>query len=540
MYYFQSSRGRYTSFALFTTCIILFTACSVNNSSESSEYTDNIDAVEARIQELQHEQREEFEQLLKPFLQASTSNHSSPMRSMKLISASGYEIVDVGLPVSTYPNAFNNKGSLIASLPYPSYDRVYWNEETGIININEWIESRYETEREVGFVVRINNFNNLDELGTWGGLYFPDGPTIASFIWSPDEGLKLINELTNPNATIVYQNIVEINAINDRSELFGQQYGDYQIIERSLYWNEEDGIVSDPAWPLARINHANNDRLTAGTPDDETGSLSSIILDMNSGTTAYLDQFIDDILASYVLKVTNSGKILWRFYQYENYRSVQRFGYLENDELLIYEQPEGAISYSITSMNDSGKAVGYAFYDDVTNAIIWNPDGSPEVLELNSNAGLFHINDHDELIALIWKDGGYKIHYLTPNESDDITPPAITYTRETESLWPPNHRMETVLTGITATDDQDPEPEILIEVFSNEDENGMGDGHTESDWEVTQADDGTYQVALRAERSGIQNGRTYTVLITATDASGNVAEEEILISVAHDRSVTAR
>ncbi|MDX1618601.1 MAG: hypothetical protein R3224_07425 [Balneolaceae bacterium] len=117
----------------------------------------------------------------------------------------------------------------------------------------------------------------------------------------------------------------------------------------------------------------------------------------------------------------------------------------------------------------------------------------------------------------------------------DDTPPEIIYTLETESLWPPNHKMVPAVTGIAAVDDVDGPVTPIVTVASNEDTNGKGDGNTSPDWAIADNGDGTFDVYLRAERSGRRSGRVYTVTITATDASGNPAEEIVEVNVPHDQ-----
>ena len=59
---------------------------------------------------------------------------------------------------------------------------------------------------------------------------------------------------------------------------------------------------------------------------------------------------------------------------------------------------------------------------------------------------------------------------------------------------------------------------------------GLGDGDTAPDWLVTQSG-GKYSVEVRAERGGSETGRTYTILITATDASSNTSTQTRTVTV---------
>ena len=117
----------------------------------------------------------------------------------------------------------------------------------------------------------------------------------------------------------------------------------------------------------------------------------------------------------------------------------------------------------------------------------------------------------------------------------DVTPPEISFDLDATELWPPNHKMVTVATGIGATDDFDPIPIVSVSVTSNEPLNGTGDGDTAPDWEITDNGDGTFDVAVRSENAGVGDGRTYTIVVTATDFVGNSATETGTVSVPHDR-----
>jgi len=104
----------------------------------------------------------------------------------------------------------------------------------------------------------------------------------------------------------------------------------------------------------------------------------------------------------------------------------------------------------------------------------------------------------------------------------DNTPPSLKVTLSPSLLWPPDHRMVTVTADIQTSDVCDPSPTVrLVSIVSNEPDNGLGDGDFPND--ITGANTGTDDRVfnLRAERSGIGNGRVYTATYEATDHSGN-------------------
>jgi len=66
-----------------------------------------------------------------------------------------------------------------------------------------------------------------------------------------------------------------------------------------------------------------------------------------------------------------------------------------------------------------------------------------------------------------------------------------------------------------------------LSVTSNEAINGLGDGDTSPDWDIT--DD--HHLSLRAERSGTGSGRTYTIKVTCADPSGNTVFKTTTVKV---------
>ena len=62
---------------------------------------------------------------------------------------------------------------------------------------------------------------------------------------------------------------------------------------------------------------------------------------------------------------------------------------------------------------------------------------------------------------------------------------------------------------------------------SSEPTDGRGDGHTATDWNVVDP----HHVALRAERAGSGNGRTYTIGITCSDANGAATTQNVFVTV---------
>lgn len=117
--------------------------------------------------------------------------------------------------------------------------------------------------------------------------------------------------------------------------------------------------------------------------------------------------------------------------------------------------------------------------------------------------------------------------------SPDVQAPTIgSIAASPNTLWPPNHKLVPVTIATSAADNCDSAPRCAItSVSSNEPVNGLGDGDTAPDWEVT----GASTLLLRAERSGTGTGRIYTIGSTCTDAAGNATVAYTTVSVPHDQ-----
>jgi HYR domain len=121
----------------------------------------------------------------------------------------------------------------------------------------------------------------------------------------------------------------------------------------------------------------------------------------------------------------------------------------------------------------------------------------------------------------------------------DTTPPQLTaFSLNPGTLKPPNHKLINISVPVlSATDACDASPAIRCSVGSSESPNAEGDGNTAVDiifngasittqstgerLVTTAAGKGSFTLALRAERSGKLNGRTYTTNCAAVDATGN-------------------
>jgi hypothetical protein len=118
----------------------------------------------------------------------------------------------------------------------------------------------------------------------------------------------------------------------------------------------------------------------------------------------------------------------------------------------------------------------------------------------------------------------------------DTEPPDASLTLTPNVLWPPNHKLTTIVATLTVSDGCCPHPSVtLVSITSNEPDEGTGDGNQPND--IQDADFGTDDrvFRLRAERSGNGSGRVYTVTYRVEDCHGNFTEISGEVRVPHNQ-----
>jgi uncharacterized repeat protein (TIGR01451 family) len=125
----------------------------------------------------------------------------------------------------------------------------------------------------------------------------------------------------------------------------------------------------------------------------------------------------------------------------------------------------------------------------------------------------------------------------------DTTAPTITLKNVTISLWPPNHKYQTVNIAdlvASASDGCDGSVSInnvvISKVTSDETENGNGDGNTLNDIVIAA---NCKSVQLRSERDGGGNGRVYTITFLVRDAAGNTTTKTAKVTVPENQNGSA-
>lgn len=129
------------------------------------------------------------------------------------------------------------------------------------------------------------------------------------------------------------------------------------------------------------------------------------------------------------------------------------------------------------------------------------------------NTPAFHASQFEGFVAT-----------LPPPPPPDTAPPAVTVTATPNVLWPADHRMVEIHVTVSAIDDTDPNPVVsLVSVTSNQ-------GDASRDVLIQNG-----RVFLRAERTGKDNDRVYTLMYSARDAAGNAGVGSAHVTVPHDQ-----
>ncbi len=114
---------------------------------------------------------------------------------------------------------------------------------------------------------------------------------------------------------------------------------------------------------------------------------------------------------------------------------------------------------------------------------------------------------------------------------DKAAPTAMVYL-STDIIKQPNHQMVAITANVVHEDDQPGvNTVVLSSITSNEADNGLGDGDTPNDIQNASYGAADFSFDLRGERSGMGDGRVYTVTYTITDQAGNVTTASATVTV---------
>lgn len=417
---------------------------------------------------------------------------------------------------------------------------------------------------------------------------------LHAFVWDPDNGMTDIGTLGGNNSYA--------RDINDAGQVVGYSQKSNGRI-RAFVWDPVNGMTE---LPTLGGNYSygfaiNEQGQVAGYSDYIPGTFHGFVWDAQNGMT---DIGTLGGIHSYAYDINDSGQVVG--YSYNQWgrekpflweegsgmtdlgglggTGSQAYGINNNGQVVgqalpptgpyhafLWDATNGMVdlgtlggSYSQAfDINDDGVIVGYSENANAEEqAFVWEAEnGMAEMSDANYSGTMARGLNEDGLVAgygMIGTQAFEAMRWTVEFETEiiDEIAPLIGYTQELETIWPPNHKMVLAVSTIAAYDEVDGPlvPEIIVE--SNQSVNGKGDGNTSPDWEIVDNGNGSFDVWLRAERAGCENGkgnegkggngnkddkcgnsdgRIYTVTITAADAAGNTAEEVLTVTVPHDQ-----
>jgi len=184
-----------------------------------------------------------------------------------------------------------------------------------------------------------------------------------------------------------------------------------------------------------------------------------------------------------------------------------------------------------------GSGSTYPPEDEAATSFSWTSDAFEAPLDGMVVDAFLPLGESDVTLTLT-DDRGFTGTDMVTYLVEDTTPPTIESVDVTLAcLWPPNHKYVRYDLGeeliVVADDVCDPDPAIrIVDVASNQPDNGRGDGNTIHDTVFADA-----AFCVRSERAGgIRGDRVYTVTVEVADASGNASTGTVDIRVPHDQS----
>jgi hypothetical protein len=129
---------------------------------------------------------------------------------------------------------------------------------------------------------------------------------------------------------------------------------------------------------------------------------------------------------------------------------------------------------------------------------------------------------------------GFPASVVVVGQAEDVTPPVITVSATPKTLWPPNGRMVPVTISGTITD-AGSGVNASTATYTVIDEYGLiqPSGH----FTILDANGNyAFTIQLQASRNGNdQDGRHYTIIVSAQDNEGNQGSKSAVVTVPHDQ-----
>jgi hypothetical protein len=339
-------------------------------------------------------------------------------------------------------------------------------------------------------------------------MYFPGGGN--GIAWYENDGNESFTTNTITSSALGAYSVFAVDVDND---------GDRDVLSASRFYNEISWYEND-----------GNENFTPHTIPSSVNDVRSVYaVDVDSdGDMDVLSASIED------------DKVAW----YEN-DGNQNF-----TPRTITTGADGALSVYAEDVDcDGDMDVLCALW--FANQIVWyendgNENFTPHTITADA-VGAYSVyaidvdGDEDmDVVSASYYDN--KIAWYENLSIEDTTPPEILIGTEMLTLWPANHKYESIhlnefdIDVVDGCDENVSFDDLLItSVSSDEEENGKGDGNTVNDMVLVDCQ----EVKLRKERSGNGNGRVYSINISVTDNSGNTATATCYVTVPHNKKKDA-
>lgn len=247
-------------------------------------------------------------------------------------------------------------------------------------------------------------------------------------------------------------------------------------------------------------------------------------------------------IAGFSIHNTDGGGVTYDNFKYRAITNVAPIANAGPDQTVECTGHGTSVGLNGSGSSDAdGSIVSYQWYDAANNLVA---TGATPTVSLG-------LGTHTLKLVVTDDDGATAADNATIT-IQDTTAPDVTLSPTPGNLWPPNHQYVSVTLNAAVSDACDGAVTVTATAVSSQadDANGNGDGNTTGDIRVTHANATvstssnaspsvsfnplTAALELRAERAG-QGARTYTITLTATDASGNQTVKTATVVVAHDQ-----
>lgn len=297
------------------------------------------------------------------------------------------------------------------------------------------------------------------------------------------------------------------------------------VLAQSFRDNSGGGVVT------VAVNHLKSKGSDCGASDPDTGDGSG---NCNLTRTAAAEALVDWLATDPTGSGADNFLVIGDLNSYDKEDPIDVLvagGYVdligsflgEDAYSFVFDGQVGYLDYALASEG---------LNDEVTGVSVWHINADePDLVDYDTSfkqpaqeaiyfPDAYRSSDHDPVIV------GLELCEATPPQFDTL---AVT----PDMLWPANHKYVDVAATVVASDNSGEIPTVtLVSVTSNEPDNGEDDGNTVDDIVIVEE----YAFKLRAERSGVGTGRTYTITYQATDSCGNSATASAIVVVPLSRS----